>query len=78
MDSAKVEHDSDSESYSSSSQSEENISNRQSDDIPMLLVADVSYDFIFNPFRSCCYWLTIGIYQENLLYFHWYNNVGSK
>jgi hypothetical protein len=55
MDSAKVEHDSDSESYSSSSQSEENISNRQSDDIPMLLVADVSYDFIFNPFRSCCY-----------------------
>jgi hypothetical protein len=46
MDSAKVEHDSDSDSYSSSSQSEENISSRQSDDVPVMLVADVRYAFI--------------------------------
>jgi len=59
MDSAKVEHDSDSESYSSSSQNEENISSRQSDDdVPVMLVADVRYAFIFNPLRSCCCQLT--------------------
>ena len=58
MESAKVEHDSDSESYSSSSQNEENISSRQSDDVPVMLVADVRYAFIFNPLRSCCYRLT--------------------
>jgi hypothetical protein len=52
MDSAKVEHDSDSESYSTSSQNEENISSRQRDDVPVMLVADVRYAFIFNPIRS--------------------------
>ena len=53
MDYAKVEHDSDSESYSASSQNEENMSSRQSDDVPVMLVADVRYAFIFNPLRSC-------------------------
>jgi hypothetical protein len=54
MDSAKAEHDSDSESYSTSSQNEENTSSRQSDDVPMLLVADVRHAFMFNSFISSC------------------------
>jgi hypothetical protein len=53
MDSPKAEHESDSESYSTSSQNEENVHGRQSDDVSVLLVADVRYVFMFNPFISC-------------------------
>jgi hypothetical protein len=43
----KMEHDSDSESYSTSSQNEENISGTQSDEAPVMLVAEVRKDFVF-------------------------------
>jgi hypothetical protein len=36
-----MEHDSDSESYATSSENEENISGAQSNDIPILLIAEV-------------------------------------
>jgi hypothetical protein len=55
MDSAKAEHDTDSESYSASSQNEENIGSRRSNDVPVLLVADVRHAFIFNLVISYCY-----------------------
>jgi hypothetical protein len=43
----KMEHDSDSESSSTSSQNEENISGTQSDEVPVLLVAEVRQGFVF-------------------------------
>jgi hypothetical protein len=47
MNIVKMEHDSDSESYSTSSQNEGNISGMQSDEVPVLLVAEVRQGFVF-------------------------------
>jgi hypothetical protein len=47
MNVVKMEHDSDSESYSTSSRNEENGSGTQSDEVPVLLVAEVRQCFMF-------------------------------
>jgi hypothetical protein len=46
METVKIEHDSDSESCSLSSQKEKNISDTQNDEVPVLLVAEVRQSFI--------------------------------